>query len=375
MAETQLYHLGKNGPAPCGARKRVCRYAALPHGEESEMIAHWEAQQEAEYDDFLTGVSKPQVQEVEKNTKASTVESLSQKDKYRVASDGWVHSEEEIDVAMKVATEEVSPIGYTEVLQEDTAWATNGFSTVRKLELSDGTSGYFKSIKMNAENDESVFDEYGTTSLSAATNEVNAYRLAEALGDEYKDLVPETSFTVYNGEVGTIQRDAVEFRSHVEESFAGEERLKEDYRRAAIFDFVSGNLDRHRNNFLYSESNGEKRIVLIDNSFTFTDHEKFGDINTSIFADNDSVAPRYSNNKSAYKLSEDDLVLTDDDRKRLNKVRSTISDWEKKGTILEGSARSFRDRIDALLEGESIPCFSNWYMEESSWVRLRVEGR
>ena len=372
MAETQLYHLGKNGPAPCGARKRLCRYAALPHGEEAQMITVWEKQNEEEHaETFLASTSKSisqnksvgQEANQESHHKNLTAESLSEESHYVSLNDSYKYTEATSGVAKKVAIEHLSPVGYTEVEAEDEYWSTNGFSSVRRLKLSDGSHAYFKSVASNSERDEYTFADYGTSSLMAAVNEVNTYRLAQAMGAGYDELVPETSFTVYEGEMGTIQRESVEYDDSVDPKLTAS--LKRDYRKAVLFDFVIGNMDRHENNFLYTKRKGQLRMTLIDNSFTFPNCDAQGDINVSIFADNESVVrPWMPNFDKAYRIPAEELYLTEEEKDALVKAKEAVTSWKENGSISPGSMRDTIKRIDYTLESGMLKTFDFWYAEE-----------
>lgn len=366
MAESQLYHLGKNGPAPCGARKRVCRYAALPHGEEAQMIAHWEAQQEAKHDDLLTGVSKDKLltKESQNANKLQLRENLLDSNHYISRNEEFKYSRLEMKVAQKVATDHLSQIGYTKVEKEDVDWGSNGVSSVRRLELEDGSKGYFKSVFVNSEESEEIFIGFGSTALTAAVNEVNAYRLSQAMGAGYDHLVPETSFTVYDGQLGTIQKEAEESQNNSAYKL-NRKSLREDYRKAAIFDFVIGNIDRHSENFICSELDGKMHFVLIDNSFSFPDADAQGSYNESIFADNEPTAPIWSEDyDDRVWPPPENSVFTDDEKKSLAKARKEILSWGENGSILKGPMNDAVKRIDHLLESGKMSSLSTWYFEE-----------
>lgn len=79
------------------------------------------------------------------------------------------------------------------------------------------------------------------------------------------DLVPATTIREHNGEIGSIQ----EYKNgraanKVSDSLAFDG--PEDRARAALFDYVIGNTDRHQGNWLVSP---EGKLVLIDNGLAF----------------------------------------------------------------------------------------------------------
>lgn len=362
MAEPKRYHIGINGPALCRAREKPCRYAELPHGEETEMILYWEKEQEEQNSDFLTGVS--QNAEANNEHKQEVIQKLSSTKHYESANFMHSYTEEEVKVAMKVATEHLSTVGYTEVETEDSEWQTDGFSSVKRLKLKDGTRAYFKSISSNSRASESSFQYLGVSSLSAAVNEVNAYRLAESMGEEYRHLVPETSFTVYSGEIGSIQREVVETEGEVSPKLE-DKSLRDDYRKAAIYDFISGNIDRHTGNFIYGEIDTEKHIALIDNSFAFPDHYNRVDIRDSVFADNRTVLNKAEEGYSeAYRIHDSDYDLDEKEVESLQRARESIKSWIEDSTIESYVGESALMRVDALLEKGKLMSISEWYRKE-----------
>lgn len=363
------FHIGKNGPAQCRAQYRACRYSDFPHGTEQEVTVIWEKSQEEEHGDrLLGGVSSKDVNKkvdlANDELRTRTVQTLSYSRHYESANKNYRYKDEEVAIAMKVASQELSSIGYTEVEKEDEEWSSNGFSSVRRLELKDGTRGYFKSVKSNSESSEGNFREFGTNSLTAAVNEVNAYRMAKLMGEGYENLVPETSFTVYDNQLGTLQRESVEMDEGVSAALYSDS-LREDYRKAVIYDFVVGNLDRHTENFIYSRRGEDEHIVLIDNSFTFTDHNEFGMLNAANLADNNGVGSPWRKRDSDYRITGEDEHFTEDEKAVLHNVRKGIKSWMDESTITEGAGNSLISRVDALLDKGKLICFSEWYDEET----------
>lgn len=358
----QKFHIGKNGPAPCHAKVRACEFEV--QGTEAEVTSVWEKQQEELYaDTMLSSVSKAEVKPVassnnvadeENPSKMSAEQVLSNKSNYSPASSYAEYRESDKDIAMKLALSNLNKLSYTPVKEKDQDWTSNGCSDVARYILEDGSVGYFKSLSNNSEQEES-FQDYGTTSLGAAINEVNAYRMAKALGGEYARMVPETAIREIDGSIGTLQREAKENRDGV--SYKDGIKFKGDVRRAAIFDFVIGNQDRHRDNYLYSETEDADRrpcIRLIDNSFSFP--RENATFNMSMFTSNDGI----------YTLSEKEMQFTEEDFESLDKARATVEEWMSSNTIDQHLGDETIRRIDYLTDAQEICTFSD-YPRISSW--------
>lgn len=358
---SQKIHIGPNGPAPCRATVRPCEYEVS--GTKEEVTRIWEKQQEELYaDSMLSSVSKAEVKpEVSPNdanednlSKMSAEQVLSNKRNYSPASKSAKYRDSDKDIAMKLALTNLNKLSYTPIKEKDDEWMTNGCSDVARYVLEDGSVGYFKSLSNNSEQ-EGSFQDYGTTSLGAAINEVNAYRMAQALGDEYAKMVPETVIREIDGSIGTLQREVKENRDGVNK--AKTEIFKGDVRRAAIFDFIIGNQDRHNDNYLYSETEDENSrpcIRLIDNSFSFP--RKYATYNMSMFTDNDGI----------YTMSEKEMKFTEEDFDSLDKARATVEEWMTSNTIDQHLGDETIRRIDYLADAAEICNFCD-YPRISSW--------
>lgn len=355
------FHIGENGPAPCRARFRACKYEVNGNSLE-ELNIIWEKQQEAAHaDTMLVGVSKfsygndfqPITSPISVDEqKAEAIQLLSNRENYAPYNKHVEYEESDVDMAMKLALTNLSSFSYTPADKWDTTWSTNGCSSVQRYTLDDGSVGYFKSIGVNS-HQELSFEDYKTTSLRAAINDVNAYRMAKALGSEYARMVPETVIRDVYGSIGTFQRE-VESTTELPD-FDEDPALRQDVRRAAIFDFVIGNQDRHEENFLYTKSGegeGDRlRIKLIDNSFSFP--SEAAPVNMTVFTDNDG----------ADILHPSEIVLAEKDLDDLSRARATVEEWISSRTIDPALGERTIDRIDYLAEAKKICSFTDYASE------------
>lgn len=364
-------HIGPNGPAPCRATVRPCEYEISGTKEDVNRI--WEKQQEALFGDtLLSGVSKsaikgnpesetpPEVEEhaSENPSKIKAATALSSRDKYVPSVDTVQYEESEKDIAMKLALSNLTELSYTPVQSEDTEWESNGCTKVERYILEDGSVGYFKSFSKNSQLEDS-FQTYGTSSLGAAINEVNAYRMAQAFGGAYADLVPETVIREINGSLGTLQRGVFESDDFDLDDAIDTERL----RSATIFDFVIGNQDRHEENYFYAASKeGERNasLRLIDNSFSFPPEGAF--VNLSVFTDGEGGgAFLYPNQR----------VLTENDLDNLRRARTAVEGWIGEKTIDPALGQGTIERIDYLIEAKRTCNF--WYYAEEPTERFPID--
>ena len=350
----QKYHIGKNGPAPCNAHPerpngRACRFGEELHGTKAEMVELWEIEQEELNGDHLAG-SRREDPDIELKTRAT--HSLSDQSKYTPLSTAVSYSDEDRAIAMRLALSNISKLSYMNIPGEDESWRTNGISTVQRFELEDGSYGYFKPFGENSYQ-EGEFANFGTNTLQAAISEVNAHRLARALGPGFDKLVPETVLREIDGKLGSIQREVYE-DSYSLRDFQEVPELREDYRKAAIFDFVLGNLDRHDQNMLFGAEPDRQgglrdRIRLIDNSFGFPDPSRAFRYNWSIFTENQVI-----DQDDEYTIPRKELSLREDEMEALRGARGVVQSWVESRTIDESRGQATMDRIDYLLEREQI---------------------
>lgn len=372
---TQKYHIGKNGPAPCRANPdkpggRACRFGADDHGTQTEMIARWEAKQEAEHSAHMESVSK-EVGRPLNFDERKAVGSLSDPSKYRPAKKLEVrYGDGEQAIAMKLALSNLSELSHSPIEGRDDEWASDGSTSVDRYELKSGVTGYFKSFSTNSYDENFFRGKYGVSSIGASINEVNSHRMGKLLGGEYSKLVPETAFREVYGRLGTIQEEVAEDKS-ISQSFNENEKLREDYRRAAVFDFVTGNLDRHGENYLYAVEQGpngkpESRLRLIDNSFSFPDPQQQSVVNASSFADNTGAGRVEGDWEAEYWASDTGLQLTQEDREALTRAREGVTGWIDAKTIGTRRGRATIKRIDYLLSEGRVTSFSQYHYERYS---------
>lgn len=361
----QKFHLTENGPTPCRVQWRRCPYEI--EGTESEINAIWQRQLEAEFgEQLLAGASKSDLKEnlAPVESEVAVIDLKGDLEATRSDLNNWrmytphpdsrtIYSKIESDVAMKVAAAALDESSYTAIIARDEDWNTNGATDVHRLKLSDGKLGYFKPLKANSLNEQRIFRPYGTNSLAACISEVNAYRMSQLMGGKFSKLVPKTEIRAFHGEIGSLQLEVDESK-YDEPSFSDYEGLREDYRKAAIFDFVIGNQDRHGNNFLYGEQNDEvmgrgKRpaIRLIDNSLAFP-QSKNSIINRSMFTQNKPLSIDSNG------LTPDEMKLEPLEIKALIRARSGVMEWMAEGTMTKVHGEETLLRINTLLLENSI---------------------
>lgn len=376
------YHIGPSGPAPCHAIILSCKYE-VNGNDLKELTSAWEKQQEAAYaDTMLTGVSRLTDEEEAKSEVpvlsvdeqiAEATKILSDKENYDPYAENVKYKDSDKDIARNLALTNLTELSYTPIEKQDEEWyeerETDHTTDVRRYILEDGSVGYFKSIGANSHKEQS-FEDYRITSLEAAINEVNAYRMAQVFGGEYSKMIPETVIREINGSIGTLQREVVANGTKID--YDENSSLKADYRRAAIFDFVIGSLDRNDQNFIHGEisesSNGPSCIRLIDNSFSFPVENKEawprklpnGQLirslcaphNKSLFANNEA------HGEGAYSIPDNELSLTKEEIDSLTKARRGVEEWIGSKTIDSEVGEFTIERIDFLLKKEKIVKFT-----------------
>jgi len=116
---------------------------------------------------------------------------------------------------------------------------------------------------------------YGQDRVEAPMNEVIAWRLADAMGDPWRRLVPASVLRKHDGRGGTlINEKPGEARANSAIACGTQEADA-----AAFWDALIGNQDRNLGNFRYDGSTGH--LGLIDHAFSFA---RPGDLaNSSVY--------------------------------------------------------------------------------------------
>lgn len=329
------YHIGANGPAICKAEKIACRFET--HGTQAEIIAIWESSQAAVHADNMRGVSVKRSKQ-DSDLRTAAVEALAQDFSYDFG-DLISYTDEEVQAAVRLAPITATELSYLPI-EEDLPVDVGSTTEIKRYRLSNGETMYFKHM-VNTEFNESILDHYEATTLSTSLNEVNAYRAAQLMGEGYQELVPETAFRIVDGVVGTASKEVPE-DALVSRDFATEKQLQDDYRRAALLDFVIGSHDRHSENFLYGveNSNGklQSRLRLIDNGLSFPPP----DFNLSLY---ESMFTR----GRLQDYSIEDRTLRRDEREALETLRDGVTEWIRSGTIVAERGEATLERIDRTL--------------------------
>jgi len=334
------FHLGKNGPAPCKATVVACRYSA--HGSEAEVQKLWEETQAEANPEHMRGISgsgKSSAQD--EAERLAVLAYLGEESTYATTYEGSA-TVEELSVAAKLGPLTLSELSY-EPAERDATFSSSSFSQTARYLFRDGSVAYYKHIGADKINS-SEMSFYNTTPLGAAINEVNAYRMAKLLGPGYEDLVPETAFRKPYSYVGSIQRGVAE-DENVARSFEANDELKADYRRAALFDFVIGSIDRHHGNYLYGvetvDGDQRSRLKLIDNSFSFPESDQEITYVLSVFANDEGTED------SNYGL--DSVELTAEEIDAVERARAGVEKWLESGTIASDRGDATLKRIDFML--------------------------
>ena len=161
---------------------------------------------------------------------------------------------EAVDGALREAKESAQPatseLEFTDIEQND-----EGHNAVFRLELADGEVGWFKPVA----GEESIDGwRYGIPDESGWKREVAAFQLDDVLG---LGVVPETKGGTYDGlGAGSVQRD-VPLGSKGLNAYSDA-----DIDRLAVFDYITGNSDRHSDNY---RTDVDGRPKATDNGFCF----------------------------------------------------------------------------------------------------------
>lgn len=284
---------------------------------------------------------------------------------YRPRRSDIRYSDSERTVAQNLALEGFGELSHLPIREQDEHFLSDGASQVSRYVFEDGTAGYFKPFGVNSF-DEYDFRDYGTSSLGASINEVNAYRMAQLLGGRFAELVPETVLREIDGSLGSLQREVVS-ELQPQASYYRNPQLREDYRKAAIFDFAIGNLDRHSGNYIYGlepTASGRRRprIRLIDNSFSFPWSRHSSNLNSSIFAENRTPDGGY-HGRGGYRIPAGERKLRADERAALQGALTGVERWMAEKTIGIRRGQAALRRIHFLLGEGRLSSLSEYFYE------------
>lgn len=132
-----------------------------------------------------------------------------------------------------------------------------GVNETKLVTLSDGSQGVFKPV----EGEYSGIRE-GIPDGTQWQREIAAYNVAKIGGLD--DLVPVTAMYEYDGQEGSLQKFVPD--STLASDHDNPADGMQDLARGQVFDYLIGNSDRHKHNWLM---NADDQLVLIDNGLSF----------------------------------------------------------------------------------------------------------
>ena len=155
----------------------------------------------------------------------------------------------------------------------------------------DGSKGVFKPDTMDPDTLIDIRDNLDEN-VSQGKREVVSYKLDQVLGF---NIVPPTEMVERDGEPGTVQAFVKDTKTAEEILISDSSTYKNglnktqrrDIQKIALFDYITGNTDRHTGNYLLDD----KHVYAIDNGLTFPkDMKKFRSMPwTMVGGDKDAV--------------------------------------------------------------------------------------
>lgn len=207
----------------------------------------------------------------------------------------------------------------------------------------------------------SKFTSFTNRKCSLADREVMAYEIDQTIG---LNLVPETVVREIGGRKGSLQRfvsDTVE-----EYSWQGRDLRPAETYRIGVFDYITGNADRHSGNYLRLKKNGKP--VLIDNGFAFPKATGGYSNGLQEFL-SEPMANVYQNLDKALTVSEKQAFI-----EGIKKI--DVSDLRKQYGLSAYEANAMEIRIKSIVEkiqkGEITEFFSSYADQET--LRGFIEG-
>lgn len=166
------------------------------------------------------------------------------------------HTEEDRDLLNRPAvSREPLPMG-------------GGVNETMRVNLGDEVWGYHKSF---VGIDDRCADSYGQSTRQQPLHEVAAWRLAEALGQPWSEIVPPCVLRSVDGVLGSLSRESP---GRPWGPVGNEQGMA-----AGFYDCLIGQQDRHGGNYLGDETTGQ--LSLIDHGFAFA--EPRNPVNQSVF--------------------------------------------------------------------------------------------
>lgn len=152
-----------------------------------------------------------------------------------------------------------------------------------------GKLGVFKAVEDEYLKSNGKTDRSGLPVGVVHKREAATYTIASILG--FGDLVPITTEREVDGKVGSVQDYVDDTETAI---YLGDDKWDgdEDLVRSSIFDYLIGNMDRHKGNWLVRDPGGENKLVLIDNGYSFPVEHDYNDFISTEFTK--KVRRRYS---------------------------------------------------------------------------------
>lgn len=229
----------------------------------------------------------------------------------------------------------------------DDEWQEKSSSHVERIKLSKKQRGYYKSVPINFKLGNAV-DSYDASSLKCAISEVRAYNVAQILGLD--GLVPETTLKeLPDGDFGSLQEEVITAETEI--SVIGPSELK----KASLFDFITGSQDRHDGNFIISYHDGDYRLKLIDNGYSFPSKSSDFFYNQSMFVG------IHESDHFDYPA----VTLTEDDTQKLKEIRESEQFKKLSSQFTKEEYAGVKARMAFLIEHEVVPSWENYFEAQS----------
>lgn len=250
---------------PCEAEKEPCQYGDhFDNEKDASLFA--DKQNEKDFGSFSTLAKTP---------KSHTHSLQASQD----ALNAYIAKEDNVDedfqkILNNLIKDESSDLQF-DIISEDSNFRIGNetLNDVYRFTLSDGSIGYFKPLR-----EDEVLPMHSIFPVQEVVNEVAAYKLSQALGDGFDNLVPETTVRHFDGRLGSIQREVKgDTVKDIEETPTSRDHLA----NCIVLDYLIGNSDRHSGNYMYINPPPEFR--MIDNGLAFLEKETWSSPTLSKF--------------------------------------------------------------------------------------------